>query len=29
MIIVYIGAIVLAGGFTLAPGRLLHQVFFT
>lgn len=28
MILLYIGAIVIAGGFTLAPGRFLHQVFF-
>lgn len=29
MIIVYIGAIVLAGGFTLTPGRLLYKALFT
>ena len=29
MAIVYITAILLAGGFTLTPGRLLHDVFFT
>ncbi|MCB0598603.1 MAG: DUF2306 domain-containing protein [Phaeodactylibacter sp.] len=28
MILLYFGAIVLAGGFTLAPGRYLHEVFF-
>ncbi|MFC5626635.1 DUF2306 domain-containing protein [Algoriphagus winogradskyi] len=28
MILLYIGAIILAGGFTLAPGRYLHEVFF-
>ncbi|MEL6917655.1 MAG: DUF2306 domain-containing protein [Bacteroidota bacterium] len=28
MIMLYIGAILIAGGFTLAPGRYLHQVFF-
>lgn len=28
MIGVYIGAIVIAGGFTLMPGRYLHAVFF-
>ncbi|MBT29093.1 MAG: hypothetical protein CMO01_05460 [Thalassobius sp.] len=28
MIILYVGAIVIAGGFTLAPGRYLHEVFF-
>lgn len=28
MILLYIGAIVIAGGFTLAPGRYLHGVFF-
>lgn len=24
----YIGAIVIAGGFTLAPGRYMHELFF-
>ena len=28
MIALYIGAIGIAGGFTLAPGRYLHTVFF-
>ncbi|MGB5821127.1 MAG: DUF2306 domain-containing protein [Saonia sp.] len=28
MILLYIGAIIIAGGFTLAPGRYLHGVFF-
>ena len=28
MIILYVGAILLAGGFTLYPGRYLHGVFF-
>ncbi len=28
MIMLYIGAILIAGGFTLAPGRFLHGVFF-
>ncbi|UZD21353.1 DUF2306 domain-containing protein [Algoriphagus halophytocola] len=28
MILLYVGAIILAGGFTLAPGRYLHGVFF-
>ena len=28
MVMLYIGAIVIAGGFTLMPGRYLHQVFF-
>lgn len=29
MIILYIGAILLAGGFTLLPGRYLHHFIFT
>ena len=28
MIGLYFGAIIIAGGFTLAPGRYLHQMFF-
>ncbi|SDE59862.1 DUF2306 domain-containing protein [Cellulophaga baltica] len=28
MIALYFGALIIAGGFTLAPGRYLHQVFF-
>lgn len=28
MILLYAGAIILAGGFTLVPGRYLHSVFF-
>lgn len=28
MILLYFGAIVIAGGFTLTPGRYLHGVFF-
>ena len=28
MILLYIGAIGIAGGFTLAPGRYLHELFF-
>ena len=28
MILLYIGAIVIAGGFTLMPGRYLHYIFF-
>ena len=28
MIYLYIGAIVIAGGFTLMPGRYLHYIFF-
>ena len=28
MILLYFGAIVIAGGFTFAPGRYLHEVFF-
>ena len=28
MILLYIGAIIIAGGFTFSPGRYLHQVFF-
>lgn len=28
MTLLYIGAIGIAGGFTLAPGRYLHEVFF-
>ena len=25
----YVGGIVIAGGFTLLPGRLMHEVMFT
>ena len=28
MILLYFGAIIIAGGFTLAPGRYLHELFF-
>ncbi len=28
MIMLYVGAIMIAGGFTLSPGRYLHEVFF-
>ena len=28
MLGLYLGALVIAGAFTLAPGRLLHRVFF-
>ena len=28
MILLYFGAIVIAGGFTFTPGRYLHEVFF-
>ncbi|MCB0558958.1 MAG: DUF2306 domain-containing protein [Lewinellaceae bacterium] len=28
MILLYFGAIILAGGFTLTPGRYLHGLFF-
>lgn len=28
MVLLYIGAIGIAGGFTLAPGRYLHELFF-
>jgi uncharacterized membrane protein len=28
MILLYFGAILIAGGFTFFPGRFLHQVFF-
>lgn len=28
MILLYFGAIVIAGGFTLTPGRYLYEVFF-
>jgi len=28
MIILYFGAIIIAGGFTFVPGRYLHDVFF-
>lgn len=28
MILLYIGAIIIAGGFTFSPGRYLHHVFF-
>lgn len=28
MILMYVGAILIAGGFTFAPGRYLHTLFF-
>lgn len=28
MILLYFGAIIIAGGFTFAPGRYLHELFF-
>ncbi|MFP4845534.1 DUF2306 domain-containing protein [Winogradskyella sp. PE311] len=28
MILLYFGALIIAGGFTLVPGRYLHEVFF-
>lgn len=28
MLLLYFGAIMIAGGFTLVPGRYLHEVFF-
>jgi len=28
MIFLYIGAIIIAGGFTFVPGRYLHELFF-
>lgn len=28
MVLLYIGAIIIAGGFTFAPGRYLHELFF-
>lgn len=28
MILLYVGAIMIAGGFTIVPGRYLHGVFF-
>lgn len=28
MVLLYLGAIVIAGGFTLAPGRYLNELFF-
>lgn len=28
MILLYFGALVIAGGFTFAPGRYLHELFF-
>jgi uncharacterized membrane protein len=28
MLSVYIGGILIAGGFTLAPGRIMHAVVF-
>ncbi len=28
MILLYFGAIIIAGGFTFMPGRYLHEVFF-
>lgn len=29
MILLYFGALVIAGGFTFAPGRYLYELFFT
>ena len=29
MVLLYFGAIIIAGGFTLSPGRYLHEVFFS
>lgn len=28
MILLYFGAIIIAGGFTFTPGRYLHEIFF-
>jgi uncharacterized membrane protein len=28
MIVLYVGAIIIAGGFTFTPGRYLHNLFF-
>ncbi len=28
MVLLYLGAILIAGGFTLVPGRYLHELFF-
>ncbi|MFK7832394.1 MAG: DUF2306 domain-containing protein [Winogradskyella sp.] len=28
MVLLYFGALIIAGGFTLMPGRYLHEVFF-
>ncbi len=28
MILLYFGAIIIAGGFTFTPGRFLHSLFF-
>jgi uncharacterized membrane protein len=28
MILLYLGAIIIAGGFTFSPGRYLHELFF-
>jgi uncharacterized membrane protein len=28
MILLYFGAIIIAGGFTFTPGRYLHDLFF-
>jgi Predicted membrane protein len=28
MVLLYIGAILIAGGFTFSPGRFLHELFF-
>jgi uncharacterized membrane protein len=28
LVILYLGAIVIAGGFTLAPGRYMNELFF-
>lgn len=29
LILLYVGAIIIAGGFTFAPGRYLHELFFS
>jgi uncharacterized membrane protein len=29
MILLYVGALVIAGGFTFVPGRIMHAVFFS
>jgi uncharacterized membrane protein len=28
MIVLYVGALLIAGGFTFMPGRLMHTIFF-
>lgn len=28
MILLYFGAIIIAGGFTFVPGRFMHELFF-